>query len=231
MKHQTIMEMRPEQRPDEKFLSLGPDALTDAELLAIILRTGSRQESSVDLADRILHPEKNRETNLLSIFDYEIEDLMKLKGIGKVKAVQIKAVIELSKRISMTRAAGELKFTSPETIAEYYMERLRHEKQEEVLLLLLDSAGHLRKERRLSLGTVSSALYSPREILIEALRSQAVSVILLHNHPGGDPTPSENDIRATERIRSACSLTGFTLADHIIIGDNRYFSFLENDLL
>lgn len=231
MLHQSIMEMRPEQRPDEKFLSFGPEALSDAELLAIILRTGTRDASSVDLAEQILNPEEKSGNNLLSIFDYEIEDLMKMNGVGKVKALQIKAVLELSKRIAMTRAAKDLCFNNSGTVAEYYMEQFRHEKQEEVFLIMLDSGGFRLRERRLFLGTVNTALFSPREILIDALRSKAVSVILLHNHPSGDPMPSEEDIRATKRVEDACDLIGIKLVDHIIIGDNTYFSFFENQML
>lgn len=229
--HTSIKELRPEYRPDEKFLALGPEALSDAELLAIILRSGSSEESSVDLADRILHSEKGGTSSLLSIFEHEVEDLMKLRGVGKVKAVQIKAVAELSKRIAMTQASGELSFTNPQTIADYYMEQLRHCRQERIILILLDSACHRIKDLVLSVGTVNSTLYSPREILIEAVRCEAVSVILLHNHPSGNPTPSSDDIQATRRVRDACSLVGIQLIDHIIIGDRVYFSFCEEEML
>lgn len=231
MNKHTIFDLVPEQRPDEKFLAFGPEALTDAELLAIILRTGSLEESSVDLAERILHPENGEESTILTIFDYEIEDLKKIKGIGKVKALQIKAVIELSRRISMTRAGKTLSFSSPTSIADYYMELLRHCRQEKIILVLLDSACHKIKDLVLSIGTVNSSLYSPREVLIEALRYNAVSVILLHNHPSGNPNPSQDDIQATLKIQSACETVGLQLLDHIIIGDKDYYSFCEEDLL
>lgn len=231
MDHIFIKDMRPEQRPDEKFLLHGPDALSDAELLAIILRTGSLEESSVSLADRILHPETDSESGILSIFDYELEDLRKIHGIGKVKALQIKAVIELSKRIAMTKASKELSFHDPESIANYYMELLRHSRQEQIILVLLDSACNKIKDLVLSVGTVNSSVYSSREILIEALRCNAVNVILLHNHPSGNPSPSSYDLESTKQVKEACRMIGIHLIDHIIIGDCSYFSFCEEELL
>ena len=228
---QTIMEQNPEERPDEKFLAFGPDALTDAELLAIILRTGSKDETSVGLAEQILRMSPDGETNILNICHTEIEELKKIRGIGKVKALQIKAVIELSRRIAMTSARPSLCFTQPESIANYYMEQLRHRKREEVLLLMLDSAGHLLKETVISVGTVNSAPFSPREIYLEALQAGAVNIVLLHNHPSGDPRPSANDLQCTERVRKAGNLLGISLIDHIIIGDRAYVSLNEEGFL
>ena len=225
MKKKLIKEMEPEQRPYEKVLTFGTEALTDAELLAIILRTGSKEESSIDLADRILNPGPDGSKTILNIFDYEIEDLMKIKGIGKVKAIQIKAVVELSKRIAKTKAGEKLDFRDPETIALYYMEQLRHNTKEQIVLIMLDSACHMIKDKIISIGTVNTALYSPREILFEALRNNAVNIILMHNHPSGDPKPSTSDMEATVRIRDAGNLVGIPLLDHIIVGDRNYYSF------
>lgn len=224
----TTKELQPEYRPDEKFLAFGPGALSDAELLAIILRTGSTDENSVELARKILTPEGDQHISILNIFHYNISDLLKMKGIGRVKAVQIKAVSELALRIAQSRARSHLVFNDPSTIASYYMEQLRHRKRETVVLLMLNSACALIREDVLSTGTVNTSLITPREIFVDALRYEAVSVILLHNHPSGNAVPSEADIQITERVRQAGEMIGIKLADHIIIGDHQYYSFQEN---
>lgn len=231
MKQRSIMEMHPDQRPDEKFLTYGPEALSDAELLAIILRTGSKDESSIELADRLLRPENGAEGSILSIFDYELEDLMKIKGIGKVKALQIKAVIELSRRIAVTSAEKRLDFSDPETIARYYMEQLRHENRERVVLVMLNSACELISDEIISLGTINASLYSTREIFLTAMKYGAVNIILLHNHPSGNPAPSVSDIEATKKIAEAGRLIDIKLLDHIIVGDRTYLSFKKENLL
>ena len=227
----TTKDLQPEYRPDEKFLTYGPGALSDAELLAIIIRTGSRDQHSVDLARQILTPEGDEYTSILNIFRYEYHDLLRIKGIGKVKAIQIKAVAELSLRIAQSQAKSRLVFDQPELVADYYMEQLRHQKQETVVLLLLNSACELVCEKTLFTGTVNVSCISPREIFIEALRYEAVHMILLHNHPSGNPHPSLADTQMTEEIGDLGALIGIHLLDHIIIGDNRYYSYKESGLL
>lgn len=231
MQKLTIKDLLPEYRPDEKFLAFGPKALTDPELLAIILRTGSSEEHSVDLARRILTPSGDQHISILNIFNVEYHELLKMKGVGKVKALQIKALAELSLRISQSKARNQLIFNHPETVARYYMEQLRHEKKEMVVLLLLDSACGLIKELLISVGTVNASVLSAREIFIAALKYEAVSFIVLHNHPSGSPNPSKADLHFTEMIINAGRLIGIMLADHIIIGDNKYFSFKESELI
>ena len=222
-----IKDIQPEYRPDEKFLRFGPKALTNAELLAIILRTGSSEEHSVELAGRILHSGLSGTENILNILDLEIRDLMTIKGVGRVKALQIKAVAELSERIHNESTRHSLVFTEPETVAAHYMERLRHLKKEVVLLLALNSACALLKESIISEGTVNSSLFSPREIFLEALGCEAVNIILLHNHPSGSPEPSRADITGTKQVAQAGKIIGIGLLDHIIIGDNVYCSLKE----
>ena len=227
----TIKQLEPDYRPDEKFLKYGPAALTSAELLAIILRTGSDKEHSVDLARRILYSEISREENILNIFNWEIADLLKLRGVGTVKALQVKAIGELSKRIAVSTTGSRLSFTEPETIAQYYMEQLRHMKQENVVLLMLNSSCELIKEKFISKGTVNASLLSPREIFIEALRYEAVNIILLHNHPSGSPKPSKADIIGTKTVLEGGRLVGISLLDHIIIGDCVFCSMREEGYL
>lgn len=222
-----IKDLRPELRPDEKFLVLGPKALSDAELLAIIIRTGSGKEHSVSLAERILSSKTDDSINLLNVFDLDIRELMKIEGVGKVKALQIKAVAELAVRISRTRASKGLKLDNPSSISDYYMEQMRHLKREVVMLIMLDSACSVIKDEIISEGTVENALFSPREIFLEALKYGAVKIILLHNHPSGDPRPSEEDIMGTLRVRLAGDMIGIELLDHIILGDNKFTSLKE----
>ena len=156
---------------------------------------------------------------------------MSLPGIGEVKAVKIKCIAELSKRMAMERAADELKFDSPGTVASYFMEELRHEEKETVLLLSLDNRLHLIEKFVLSIGTVNASLLSAREVFVQALKSQASYVMLLHNHPSGDAVPSGQDILITRKIREAGALMEVPLIDHIVIGDGLYTSLKEKGLL
>lgn len=225
----TIREIPGAERPYEKCVSRGAASLSDAELLAVLLRTGTRGENAVGLAEKILYQNGGR--GLLEIHHISMEKLMRIKGIGKVKAVQICCLSELAKRLARTDASKALDFASPGTIAEYYMEDLRHEKQEKLKLLMLNSKAKLVGESEMSKGTVNASLITPRELFIEALDREAVSIIILHNHPSGDPSPSRDDVLLTRRIREAGSIIGIELLDHIIIGNNCYISFREKELL
>lgn len=212
-----------EERPYEKCEQYGAENLTDMELLAVLLRTGTKGENSLQLAKRILHPDFAQE-GILNIHQWSMEQLLEIKGIGSVKAIQILCLSELAKRLSKAEAQSGLNFSAPETIAQYYMEDMRHRKKEAMKLLLLNSKTKLIGESELSLGTVNTTLVSPREVFVEALRRNAVAVILLHNHPSGDPTPSKQDILITRRVTEAGRLIGVELLDHIIIGDNCFIS-------
>lgn len=225
-----IKEKNGNLRPYEKCLKFGPGYLSDAELLAVILRTGSVGMDSVGLASQILQLVPNQ-TGLAGMYRMTVDQLCKLKGVGRVKAIQIQCIGELSRRISKSVAAEAFSMNNPATIAEYYMEDMRHLTQEHLLLLLLNSKTKLIRDMVLFKGTVNSAMLSPREIFIEALRCDAVYVILLHNHPSGDPEPSREDIVITRRVKEAGNLIGVQLIDHIIIGDNQYISLKERGIL
>lgn len=226
----TIKMMYAEERPYEKCERFGAEQLTDIELLAVILRTGTRGESSLNLAGHILHGLDSKQ-GLLNIHHWNKEQLLRIRGIGKVKAIQILCLSELAKRLSKASATKRLCFTEPKSIAEYYMEDMRHLKQEHMKLLLFNTKTRLLGETEVSKGTVNASLISPRELFIEALQKNAVSMILLHNHPSGDPAPSREDIQVTRRIREAGELIGVTLLDHIIIGNNCYMSFVEEGFM
>lgn len=226
----TMKEMCEEERPYEKCLQKGAEALSDAELLAVILRSGTKGKNSLELA-RTLLQSSNGEYGLLNIHQLTLDKLKSIKGIGKVKAIQILCLSELAKRLSKAKAKEKLTFTLPSSIAEYYMEEMRHQKQEHMKLLMLNTKSQLIGETNISKGTVNAALVSPRELFIEALTKDAVSIILLHNHPSGDPAPSTNDILLTKRVKDAGALIGVELLDHIIIGNNCYMSFSESGLI
>lgn len=217
------------ERPYEKCLKQGAEALSDAELLAVLLRTGTKGENVLALAKRLLYEDGG--AGLLGIHQFSFQSLMKLKGIGKVKAVQILCLSELAKRLSKASVEPRLRFSSSQSVAEYYMEDLRHRNQEVMKLLLLNSKAELIDETNISKGTVNASLVTPRELFVEALKKEAVSMILLHNHPSGDPTPSRDDILTTKRISECGLLIGIELLDHIIIGNNCYISFQEENLL
>ncbi len=225
----TMKELPAEERPYEKCLKHGPEVLSDAELLSVIIRTGTRQDSSLSLSRKILEA---GEEGLLGLLHRSLPELMEIRGIGPVKASQLLCIGELSRRIWRQAASGEaLSFHSPEAIAGYYMEEMRHREQEELRVMFFNTKQVLIKELLLSRGTVNASLATPREIFIEALRYRAVSLILVHNHPSGDPAPSREDAAFTKRVRLAGELMGITLLDHIIIGDNSFMSLKERGML
>ena len=202
--YKTMKDLPSEEKPYEKFETRGAEALTDAELLAVLLRSGTRGSSSLDLARLLLSP-----------------------GIGRVKAIQLKCLLELSRRIAKEPFRKELSFDSPKSIADYYMEDFRHAEQERMMILMLDTKGGFLGEAVISIGTVNASLVSPREIFLKALAFHAVSVIMLHNHPSGDPTPSEEDLLLTLRVSKAGEMIGIELLDHLVLGDRKYISFRE----
>lgn len=227
-----IRDLPVEQRPYEKCLKKGASALSDSELLAVILKTGTKGSSSIDLATEILRiTEQSSYPGLAGILHLSVRDLMDINGIGPVKAVQLKCIGELSKRIASSVTREQLCLSQPQTIAQYYMEQLRHEENEQILCMMMDTHMHLLGDPVLSTGTVNAALVTPREVFIEALKYHAVYLILVHNHPSGIPVPSEEDIAITEKIYHSGEMIGIHLADHIIIGDQRYISFSEQGFL
>ncbi len=224
-----IKNLPPADRPDERLELFGAESMGDAELLAIIIRTGLKGKNSVQLAESILKCAGDK--GLTGLCQVSINELMQVRGVGKVKAVQIKALAELTRRIAKRTAKERLVFDSPQSIASYYMEDLRHKDRECFMLLSLNNKCALIGESIISIGTVNASLASPREIFLEALKSKAVSIILLHNHPSGDPSPSQNDISITRRVKELGEFLGITLVDHIIIGDNSYVSLNEENLV
>jgi len=208
----------------------GPQYLSDAELLAVILKTGSKGLRAIDLAVNVLNYSKSN-PGLKGLNYLTKKELTKIKGIGRVKAIQLLCLTELTKRMAKEVHKDNLRFTTPQSIADYYMQDMRHLPREQVMLLMLDSKNKLIKDTVISSGSVNLSIVPVREILIQALKEDAVNMILVHNHPSGDPSPSSEDIRVTKRLKEAGDLIGITLMDHIIIGDNKYISLKEQGLL
>lgn len=227
----SLSKVKQENLPYERFHRFGPENLTESELLAIILRTGTREKSALELAQEVLALADPSREGLLGLYDIPLERLQEINGIGEVKAVKLKCITELSRRIASATAREQICMQRPETVAAYYMEQLRHRKTECVVLASVDARGRLIGDSVMSNGSATMSLISPREIFMEALKRQAVSVILIHNHPSGDPSPSRADAELTGQVAAAGRLLGIPLLDHIIIGDNRYMSFREKDLI
>ena len=204
-------------KPYEKFLAEGPEHLSEAELLAIIIRTGTKTVDSLQLAKQVLSLPKGQEKGLLGLRYLSVSDLCRVSGIGQVKAVKIKCLIELSRRLSMADRRDRLQFTRPETVADYYMERMRYLQTEEVILVMTDNKNRLICDRVLSKGTVNCSLMSPREVFLVALEYHAA--------------PSRQDIEITEHLARLCDMMQLPLLDHIIVGDGCYVSFKESGLL
>ena len=216
--------------PYEKFVRYGAQALSDEELLAVIIRTGMAGKDALSLAGEVLRLcGKNR--GLTGLYHLELKELMSIEGIGQVKAVKIKCIAELSRRIAKQRVRPTDTLNGPSAIAAYFMEDMRHLEYEKCIAVYLDSKCHILSEITLATGSVSHAQLPVRELFKNAFSVNASQIILLHNHPSGDPAPSGDDIRITERIARAAAMLELNLADHIIIGDHTYISFREQGIM
>jgi DNA repair protein RadC len=215
-----IRDLPLDERPREKMAQFGPDALSTAELLAILLRVGSKGESAVRMAERLL----SAFGGLVELARAGIPQLADQKGLGLAKAAQLKAAFELGKRVAAAQSGFRPTIRSAEAAAALVMEELRYLQQECLLGIFLDTKSQLICRRQLTLGTLSGSPAHPREIFREAVTQGAASIILCHNHPSGDPTPSADDITLTTRLVKAGELMGVPVVDHIIIGNGRHVS-------
>ena len=226
--NKTIKELPASERPYEKFLSLGASGLSDADLLAIIIKTGTKDKSAVDIAQEIL---SGRHGNLLNLYEMSYDELIQVSGIGQIKAIQLKAVAELSMRISKAKRARSIRMNTPVTIADYYMEQMRHLQQEVVICAYFDVKSRFLGDKFISKGSLSSSVVDISSVMRTALEKNASKIVLLHNHPSGDCTPSKDDIAVTDRLAEGSRIFSIELCDHIIIGDNEYYSFYENKII
>lgn len=226
-----IKELPITERPYEKLELYGEKSLSNAELLAIIIKNGTRKESSVELAQKILKLNNTETIDSLNFLrDLTIEEFMQIKGIGKVKAIQLKAVCELATRMNKPINYKKFQIKEPKDVAELLMNDLRFLKQEIVKVVILNNKNIVLKIENISLGGANFANISIKDVLKEAVKMQAPKIILVHNHPSGDSTPSKQDIQITERIYDAAYLMGIELLDHIVIGNMQYTSIFTQKL-
>ena len=212
------------ERPYEKLEMYGANSLSNAELLAIIIKTGTKEESSVTIAQKILNLNEDRKNNLKFLQDISINELTKIKGIGKIKDIQLKAVSELTKRMSRPITNNKIKITCPQDVANLLIDELKNEKRELVKVLILNSKNIIIKILDVSYGSSNLAIVTPKDILAEVIKMEAPKIILVHNHPSGDPLPSKADMAFTDRLIEASKLLGVELLDHIVIGHDSYES-------
>lgn len=222
-----IMDLPANERPQERLIRYGPESLSNAELLALVLRNGTAKENIVSLCSRVL-----KEANGLNgLLGYSLEEFMKLKGIKTAKAAQLLALAEISKRFRSYRSGEEYKITQPKDGAEFVMESMRYLKQEVLKVLMLNTKNIIIHVKDVSLGSLNSSIVHPREVFAEAVKKSCASIIVCHNHPSGDPSPSSEDISITHRLKECGKILGIELLDHIIIGNGIYISLKEKGIL
>jgi len=223
-----IKELPLSERPYEKLEMYGETSLSNAELLAIIIKTGTKEESSVAIAQKILNLNKNTNTkDLRFLQEISLEEFMQVKGIGKVKALQLKAICELTKRISRPIDIKKNIIKTPKDVANLLMPELKYEKREIAKVIILNTKNVILRIVNISLGGSNFACIEPKDVLTEAIKIQAPKIILVHNHPSGDATPSKSDYNVTDRVYDAAQLLGIELLDHIVLGDGEYESLLR----
>lgn len=215
------------ERPYEKLEIYGAENLSNAELLAIIIKSGTKEQSSVSIAQEILKLNENtKQDNLRFLQEISLEEFMQIKGIGKVKAIQLKAICEITKRIARPINNQKKIIKTPKDVADLLIPELKYEKREIAKVLILNSKNVVLKSINISLGGANFSCIEPKDVLTEAIKMQAPKIILVHNHPSGDCTPSKSDYKVTDRLYEAADIMGIQLLDHIIIGDNTYKSLL-----
>lgn len=219
----SIRKLPNSEKPYEKLEMYGEKSLSNSELLAIIIKTGTKESSAIELAQNIISINSNK--SLRELQDISLNELKKVKGVGRVKAIQIKAVCEIAKRMQMPLNLNK-KIKEPKDVAELLMEELRYEKREIVKLLILNTKNVLQRIVDISVGGINTSPIDIKKILEETLKIGMAKFILVHNHPSGNPNPSFNDIEITKRISEAAKIVDMQLIDHIIIGDGAFYSII-----
>jgi len=225
-----IKEWPEDERPREKLLKFGVDKLSEAELLAIILRTGdfSSRQSALDLARALM----TRFNSLRGMVQASVAEICDVPGIGPAKAASLKAAFHLAAKLGQeTLRIGADRYTDPSQVFEYYHYRYREQRKEYFLAMLLDGKNRIIREVQISEGSLNQSIVHPREVFMPAVRESAAAVILVHNHPTGDPTPSREDLAITRRLREAGEIMGIKVLDHIIVGDEQFVSFVSQGLM
>ena len=224
-----VRDLPPEERPREKLLSQGPRALSNAELLAILLRSGTKEKSVLRIAEEILAHIK--EQGLSAMVHISAAELAKIDGVGQVKAATLQAAIELGRRLAMQQAAKIEVIHGPEDVAAYALPRFRFEQKEHFAVMLLNTKNHIIGMPEVSVGSLSASVVHPREVFRAAIDYAAAAMILLHNHPSGDPTPSREDIAVTDRLVKAGKVMDIPVLDHVVLGRETFASFKDKGLI
>lgn len=224
--HLKLKDLPADCRPQERLFAKGPEALSNAELLALIIRTGNLQETALDLSNRLL-----TRGGLKFLAEISIGDLKEFKGIGEAKYAQIKALVELCKRMSSITEDIRPCVRSPQDVVNLMMEEMRFLDREHFRALILNTKNQVLCIDKVSVGSLNSSLVHPRELFKEAIRRSAAALILVHNHPSGDPTPSREDTEVTKRLVQAGEIIGINVLDHVVVGNGRWISLKEKGLM
>ena len=230
----TIKDLPLEDRPQEKLFRYGPETLSNAELLALIIRTGNKKHTSVELAQSVLNEAsrgKNTDNSFLNLKKLSPQELMEIPGIGESKAAMIVAALSISERMELKSNYVSRKIQCPEDAAEILMNSMKYLDRETFKIIILNTKKEVMAIRTVSTGTVNATIVHPRDVFNIALKELAHTIILTHNHPTGDPNPSPEDINITNTLKEAGEIMKVQVIDHIIIGNDRYYSFLENNLI
>ncbi len=222
-----IKELPSDERPREKLKDHGAQAMGNSELIAILLRTGNRAESALRLAEKLL----DKQGGLSGFGHATIEDIEQVKGIGEAKAISIMAAVELGRRVTSLAPSERTVIRTPEDVSALLMPRFRYETKESFIAILLSTKNHVIKTAIISVGSLNASIVHPRELFREAINASAAAVILAHNHPSGDPTPSPEDVTLTRKLVEAGKLLEIPVLDHIVLGDGKYISFTEKGIL
>ncbi len=213
------------ERPYEKLMAYGEDTLSNSELLAIIIKTGTKDRTALDLARQVIDLGSKENTNDLRFLqEVSINELMKINGIGKVKAIELKALGEIAKRMSRPINMNKVVIKTKKDVANLLMPEMRFEKKEILKLIMLNNQNVVQKILNIASGKDSMLVFDAKQILAEPIKQQIPKIILAHNHPSGDSTPSRQDLEATQKINLCANLMGIQLLDHIVIGDGEYHS-------
>lgn len=213
------------ERPYEKLLLYGEEMLSNSELLAIIIKTGTREKTALDLARQVISLGSDQNHNDLRFLqEIPVNELMKINGIGKVKAIELKATGEIAKRMTKPINLEKICIRTKSDVANLFMQELRYEKKEKLKLILLNNKNIIQKIIDIASGKDNTLIFDIKQILSEPIKLQMPKIVLVHNHPSGNSAPSKEDIEATKRIKQSCELMGIQLLDHIVIGDGEYHS-------
>lgn len=222
-----IMDLPENERPQERLIRYGAEVLSNSELLAIILRTGTKEQNVVNLSSFLL----KKMGGLNGLINSTYEELKEINGVGIVKAAEIMAIAEISKRFRSFKSGDDYRISNPKDAADYVMDEMKHLQKEYLRVIMLNTKNMVICSKDVSMGSLNSSIVHPREVYTEAIKRCSASIIICHNHPSGDPTPSLEDINITKRLAECGKIIGIELIDHIVIGDGTYISLKEKGIL